>query len=100
MSILVPGIKSNVGKMCIVQSPFLPKEILNVSNEISIQTKNIYLEISDELKFENSDIEKSIIRNCLNYVDEGTHVEFLLKNGEISKRTGLAVCKNNELLFN
>ncbi|KAH8583237.1 uncharacterized protein ELE39_003443 [Cryptosporidium sp. chipmunk genotype I] len=93
-SILIPDIQSHVGKMCPVQANSLKSEILKTSRRVVFKNPLEFEDLSEEFRYENSNIKRSIIRNCLNYVQEETVIEFETNDG---RDHGMAICKNNHL---
>ncbi|KAF7458157.1 putative integral membrane protein [Cryptosporidium felis] len=98
ISMLIPGIDSELGNMCLVQTASLQSELLKSSRRVVIRSHIDFEDAAEELRYESGQINKSIIRNCLNYVDEGTMIEFLTQsNGD--EDTRIAVCRQNKLYF-
>ncbi|OII72719.1 uncharacterized protein cubi_01669 [Cryptosporidium ubiquitum] len=94
VSILIPDIQSHVGKMCPVQASLLKSKVLKTSRHVVFKSPMEFDHFSEEFKYENSNIKRSIIRNCLNYIEEETMIEFLTNNG---KDSGMAICRNSNL---
>ncbi|KAL3128781.1 putative signal peptide-containing protein [Cryptosporidium hominis] len=94
VSILIPDIQSHLGKMCPVQSNSLKSQVLKTSRQVVFKSPVQFENLSEEFKYENANIKESIIRNCLNYVQEETVIEFLTKDGGDD---GVAICRNNHL---
>ncbi|KAH8739048.1 hypothetical protein FG386_003681 [Cryptosporidium ryanae] len=79
LSVIIPSIKNDIKGMCLLQNMNnnnkVPKYIRESSNFTFEKT---YL---SNFELENQNISKSIIKNCLNYIDNGTVIKYIFNDG-------------------
>lgn len=96
-SILVPDIRSQAEGMCPVQTGSLKSQALKESKHVVFKSPLRFSSFPELFKHENANVKKSILRNCLNYVEEGTTIEFLTNNG---RNRAKATCRNSNIYLN
>lgn len=96
-SILVPDIRSQAERMCPVQTGSLKSQALKESKHVVFKSPFEFSSFSQLFKHENANIKRSIVRNCLNYIEEETTIEFSTGHG---KENAKATCRNSHLYVN
>ncbi|KAJ1604935.1 putative signal peptide-containing protein [Cryptosporidium canis] len=97
VSILIPGIQSHLGGMCPIQASSLKYQALQSSKHVEFESPVGFKDFYEQFKYENNYPEQSILRNCLNYVQEGTTIRFSTNNGK--SYDGVAICKDGQIHF-